>query len=79
MKIDSHQHFLKLDRGDYDWLTPELEPIYRDFAHSDLKPLLEKEGIEGTIVVQATDTEAETEYLFSLAQSHDWILGVVVG
>lgn len=77
MKIDAHQHFWKLDRDDYDWLTPELEPIYRDFAPSDLQPLLEKEGIEGTVVVQATDTEAETEYLLSLAQTHDWILGVV--
>lgn len=77
MKIDAHQHFWKLDRGDYDWLTPELEPIYKDFAPSDLKPLLDKEGIEGTIAVQATDTEAETEYLLSLAQTHVWILGVV--
>lgn len=77
MKIDAHQHFWNLDHGDYDWLTPELEPIYRDFAPSDLKPLLENEEIEGTIVVQSTDTEAETEYLLSLAQSHDWILGVV--
>lgn len=77
MKIDAHQHFWNLNQGDYDWLTPDLKPIYRDFSPADLKPLLTAAGIGGTIVVQATDAEAETEYLLSLAQAHDWILGVV--
>ncbi|WP_420013081.1 amidohydrolase family protein [Tateyamaria sp.] len=77
MRIDTHQHFWKLDRGDYGWLTPELAPLYRDFAPSDLKPLLDAAGIDGTIAVQAADTEAETEYLLSLTQEHDWIVGVV--
>ncbi|KPA20289.1 Amidohydrolase [Shimia sp. SK013] len=77
MKIDAHQHFWKLARGDYSWLTPELEPLYRDFEPKDLKPLLKAAGIDGTIAVQAADTEAETEYLLSLADTHDWILGVV--
>ncbi|WP_294228512.1 amidohydrolase family protein [uncultured Shimia sp.] len=77
MKIDAHQHFWKLARGDYSWLTPELEPLYRDFAPEDLKPILAEAGIDATIAVQAADTEAETEYLLSLADKHDWILGVV--
>ncbi|WP_245223648.1 amidohydrolase family protein [Ruegeria sp. HKCCSP346] len=77
MVIDTHQHFWKLDRGDYGWLTPELETLYRDFLPKDLKPLLDEAGISGTIAVQAADTEAETEYLLSLADTHDWIRGVV--
>ncbi len=77
MVIDTHQHFWKLDRGDYGWLTPELEKLYRDFLPGDLKPLLDTAGISGTIAVQAADTEAETEYLLSLADTHDWIRGVV--
>ena len=77
MKIDAHQHFWKLARGDYGWLTSDLQPLYRDFGPEDLKPLLERAGIGGTIAVQAADTEAETEYLLSLADVHNWILGVV--
>lgn len=77
MRIDSHQHFWKLDRGDYGWLTPELAPLYRDFLPGDLKPLLDAAGIDGTIAVQAADSEAETDYLLDLADAHDWILGVV--
>jgi len=77
MKIDAHQHFWTLARGDYSWLTPELKPLFRDFGPADLKPLLEATGIGGTIAVQAADTEAETDHLLSLADMHDWILGVV--
>lgn len=77
MIIDSHQHFWKLDRGDYDWLTPDLAALYRDFLPEDLAPLLQEAGVDGTIVVQAAATVAETEYMLSLADRHDWILGVV--
>ncbi|SHJ13664.1 L-fuconolactonase [Shimia gijangensis] len=77
MKIDSHQHFWSLARGDYGWLTPELEQIYRDFTPGDLGPLLNSAGIDKTIVVQATDTVAETEFLLELADAHDFIAGVV--
>ena len=28
-RIDAHQHFWQLARGDYGWLTPALAPIYR--------------------------------------------------
>ena len=77
MKIDAHQHFWKLERGDYGWLTPDLKPLYRDFDPDDLRPLLEAAGIDSTIAVQAADTEAETEYLLSLADRYEWIMGVV--
>ena len=47
------------------------------FCPADLEPYLATNKIDGTVVVQATDTEAETEYLLSLADKFDWILGVV--
>ncbi|MEJ2023312.1 MAG: amidohydrolase, partial [Maritimibacter sp.] len=77
MRIDAHQHFWRLDRGDYGWLTPEVGPIYRDFEPEHLRPLLEASQIEGTVLVQAAPTLAETEYLLSLAEQHSFIKGVV--
>jgi len=77
MKIDAHQHFWALERGDYGWLTPELKPIYRDFLPDDLQPSLRRAGIEGTVLVQAAPTVAETEYLLSLAAENSFIKGVV--
>ena len=47
MRIDSHQHFWRLDRGDYTWLTRKLRPIYRDFQPADLAPILHLHDIDG--------------------------------
>jgi L-fuconolactonase len=75
--IDSHQHFWRLDRGDYRWLTPDLAPIYRDFMPQDLSPLLAKAGVAATILVQAAPTLEETRFLLQLARDHSFIAGVV--
>jgi L-fuconolactonase len=76
-RIDSHQHFWRLDRGDYDWLTPDLAPLYRDFGPEDLAPHLAALGIAASVVVQAAETDAETDYLLGLAAAKPWIAGVV--
>ncbi|MYA90064.1 MAG: amidohydrolase family protein [Boseongicola sp. SB0662_bin_57] len=76
-RIDAHQHFWSLERGDYGWLTQEMEPICRDFLPGDLKPLLAETGICGTILVQAAPTVAETEFMLGLARAEPFIRGVV--
>lgn len=77
MIIDSHQHFWKLSRGDYHWLTSELAPLYRDYGPADLEPILKSNGVVGTVLVQAAATEAESDYMMELAAEHSFILGVV--
>ncbi|MCR5858606.1 amidohydrolase [Mesorhizobium sp. J428] len=76
-RIDAHQHFWRLSRGDYAWLTPDLHTIHRDFLPEDIKPLLRSNGISGTVLVQAAPTEAETEFMLSLARDHAFIEAVV--
>lgn len=75
--IDAHQHYWRLDRGDYGWLVPSLGPIFRDFLPADLAPILERHGIGRTIVVQAAPTVAETHFLLGLARETPTIAGVV--
>ncbi len=77
MIIDSHQHFWRLERGDYGWLTRRLKPIHRDFGPDDLAPLRTAAGVDRTILVQAAPTEAETEYMLGLARTTTWIAGVI--
>ncbi|MFC4307278.1 amidohydrolase family protein [Cohnella boryungensis] len=77
MRIDAHQHYWRIDRGDYGWITPELPVLYRDLLPEQLKPHLDKHRIDGTIVVQAAPTLAETEYILSLADKEESIVGVV--
>lgn len=77
MRIDSHQHFWQVARGDYGWLTPERGVLYRDYGPADLKPLLQMHRIGKSVLVQAAQTVAETDFLLTLAQQHDFIAGVV--
>jgi len=77
VQIDAHQHFWRIDRGDYGWLTPEAGPIFRDFLPADLEPILARHGIGATILVQAAPTVAETEFLLSLAAATPFVAGVV--
>ncbi len=77
MRIDAHHHLWILARGDYGWLTPDLAPIYRDFQLSDLAPHLSAARIEGTILVQAAPTEAETMFLLDIAEQAEVVRGVV--
>ena len=77
MRIDAHHHLWTLARGDYGWLTPDLAPIYRDFQLSDLAPHLAAADIQGTILVQAAPTEAETMFLLDIAAKAQVVRGVV--
>ena len=76
-KVDSHQHFWQLSRGDYNWLTSDFTCLYKDHLPELLAPALELYGITSTIVVQAADSIDETYFLLELAQKTDFIAGVV--
>jgi len=77
MRIDAHQHYWRIGRGDYGWITPEMPALYRDLLPANLKPLLAEHNIGGTIVVQAAPTLEETAYILGLAEEEESILGVV--
>ena len=78
MRIDSHHHFWRIARGDYGWLTKERFPLLcRDYMPSDLAPLLERCGIDKTVLVQAAQTIAETEFLLDIAHRTPFVAGVV--
>ncbi|MDO6731837.1 amidohydrolase family protein [Marinovum sp. 2_MG-2023] len=77
MILDAHQHFWQLSRGDYPWPDESVAQILRDFLPDDLAPHLNANDVAKTILVQATDTVAETEFLLALAEQHAVIAGVV--
>jgi len=75
--IDAHQHFWQLGRFDYPWMSKDLGVLYRDYLPTDLNPILKQNGIEKTVLVQASNSVAETNWLLDLADSTDFIAGVV--
>jgi L-fuconolactonase len=76
-RVDAHQHFWNLESGLYSWPTPAEAPIHRTFAPQDLEPELRAAGIDATVVVQATDSLADTDAMLAHAHEHTWIAGVV--
>lgn len=79
LRIDAHQHVWSLARGDYSWLTPKLAAIFRDFGIEDLKPFLTEAGIDGTVLVQAAPTLAETQFMIERAKASRGLVRGVVG
>ena len=77
MIIDSHQHFWNYDPIKDAWIDSSMEVIKRDFLPKNLKPLLDENGIDGCISVQADQSENETDFLLSCAQKNKFIKGVV--
>ena len=75
MIIDAHQHFWNPARGDYGWLQPG--SLYRTFGPDDLAPQLRAAGVDGTILVQAAATTAESDYLLDITRRTPWVLGIV--
>lgn len=76
-KIDAHQHFWKFDPVRDSWITEDMKSIQRDFVPEDLWPILERNGFEGCVAVQASQSENETDFLISLAKQYSFIKGVV--
>ena len=77
MKIDAHHHFWHYNTQDYGWISDEMAVLRRDFLPADLKPELERAGIDRVVSVQARQCVEETEWLLKLAEENDFIAGVV--
>ena len=75
--LDAHMHVWTMSRGDYDWLTPDLGVLWRDFAIDDAWPEATGAGVSEVILVQAAATAAETEFMLSIAASDARVAGVV--
>lgn len=76
MMVDAHQHFWRIDRGDYGWLSG-LPKINRDYLPADLAPLLRNAGIDRTVLVQCAETVDETHFMLGLAEDAPFVAGVV--
>ena len=77
MITDSHQHFWQVGRFDYPWMTIDLGVLYRDYLPDELEPILARNGVEKTVLVQASNSVAESRWLLNLADQYSFIAGVV--
>ena len=77
MITDSHQHFWQVRRFDYPWMTSDVEVLCRDYLPSELAPILRENNVAKTVLVQASNSIAESRWLLNLAEENSFIAGVV--
>jgi L-fuconolactonase len=77
VRIDAHHHLWRLADRPGRWPPPELAALHRDFTPDDLAPLLAAGGIDGAVLVQTLEDEAETAAMLALAAGSPLIRGVV--
>ena len=77
MRIDAHQHFWKYNSQRDSWITDDMRVLRADFLPHHLAPLLQQEGFDGCVAVQADQSEEETAFLLQLAEENPFIKGVV--
>ena len=77
MIVDSHQHFWQVGRFDYPWMSAEVEVLCHDYLPPALVPMLERNEVKKTILVQASNSLEETRWLLKLAEQNSFIAGVV--
>ncbi len=75
--VDAHQHFWDLGKFQYPWMTEDMVALRRNYLPADLRPVLDRVGIDRTVFVQAQHSLVETQWALELAESNPWIAGVV--
>jgi L-fucono-1,5-lactonase len=77
MVVDAHHHLWDPAHRDYPWMGDALAAIRRRFDAGDLKPLLDANGIDQTVVVQTVSSLEETREFLQAAAENEFIAGVV--
>jgi L-fuconolactonase len=75
--IDAHQHVWDLARAPYPWLGPHDEQINRTFAFEELRPHLQRAGVDSTVLVQSADNAADTALMLDVAARNPEVAAVV--
>lgn len=76
MRIDAHHHLWDLDVRDQPW-TRDLPALNRTFTADELRPLLARNSVDATVVVQTMASTEETPELLALASRDPHIRAVV--
>lgn len=77
LRIDAHQHFWQFDPVRDSWITDDMKVIQQDFLPQQLQPVLEANGFDGCVLVQADQSEAQNDFMLQQAAGAPFIKGIV--
>lgn len=75
--IDAHLHVWDLSVSDYGWITPDLGPLHASFSAEQARDALDSAGVDAAVLVQAEDSENDTQHMLDVAADQQWVVGVV--
>lgn len=76
-RIDAHLHLWDLDRSRYAWLTADHGALHATFTAQQAREELVGCQVDHAVLVQAEDSERDTELMLEVAARNDWVAGVV--
>jgi L-fuconolactonase len=76
--VDAHQHYWRMGEADQSaWRTSAHGSIARDYGPEDLRPELDRCGVDATVLMQSVDEAAENDRLAAYARETPSVAGVV--
>lgn len=75
--VDAHQHVWRVGLFDYPWMPAEGSVLCRSYLPEDAEPLMRVCGVKRVVLVQASNSRRETDWMLEAAREHPFIAGVV--
>ncbi|HGM5490098.1 TPA: amidohydrolase [Serratia fonticola] len=75
--IDTHNHIWHCQGEHFSWITEDLATLRRDFLIEDLLAVLREHQVDGSMLVQAVPSLAESEWLLAMAEQTEQVKGVI--
>jgi L-fuconolactonase len=75
--IDAHHHFWGPGRSAHHWPDSARDTLSRAYMPADLRPELERCGIDGSVLIQVAQATDETVEFLKIAREHPFVRGVV--
>lgn len=79
MVVDAHHHLWRYRPGFKPWMEAKesLAPLRRDFLGKELEKLIHQNGVDRTVIIQASDSLEESAFMIDCAREFPFIAGVV--
>lgn len=76
MIVDAHVHLWDEAHTPQPWMTAAEDAIARPFGPDDLKPLLDRNGVDAVVLVQGACLDSDTDAICAIAESRPWIAAI---
>ena len=75
--IDTHIHIWDIERAEYPWLKGDTSILNRTWTIDEIQKERTEAGITAGVLVQASGNLEDTDLMLEIAESNEWIKGVV--